>query len=70
MIKRLLLIIPLIALPLLASCAPCRSLETAQKAPALQPLSKDVSIRMQESTMRGSTIPIVESGTHLARDHY
>ena len=67
---RFLLIIPLIALPNLTGCESCRSLETAQKAPALQPLSQTVPIEVQESAMTGSTASIVETGTQIEDDRF
>lgn len=66
----LLLSLSLLLVPALAGCAPCRSLETAQKAPALQPLSKDASLKIQQATMTTGVIPDIEPRPHLARDHY
>ncbi|MAT80656.1 MAG: hypothetical protein CMJ29_03295 [Phycisphaerae bacterium] len=70
MIKRPLLMASFTALLALGACAQSRSLETAQKTPALTPEATTISLDLPSSSVSVSTMPAVDSGMQLAIDQY
>ena len=70
MIKSLLLILPIAGLLAMGGCTQSRSLETAQKTPALKPQAREFALDLPTSGGSVSRIPLTESGMRLAIEQY